>query len=94
MDPTRCGRCDYNPCQCGTGCRTYWQFGDVVRVDWDALARSGVTKPDEDTRRWMVLTTANTSADRRWAFLFLGGNTPEPLISHWSSAYGFERVDE
>lgn len=74
--------------------RTYWEFGTVVRVDWDELVKDGrATKPDRDDRRWMVLTTPYPSATRGWTLLFLGGNTPEPVVSHWSSMHGFVKVE-
>jgi hypothetical protein len=66
--------------------RGYWLFGDIVRVD--PVTNPQVPQPDN--RRWMVLVPANTSANRQWTFVSLGW---EPIISNWSSTYGFVRVE-
>lgn len=73
--------------------RTYWKFGDIVRVD----PAKNPKVPQPDDRRWMVLVAANTSANRQWTLMALNPIDPsigEPIVSHWSSVYGFQRVEE
>ena len=72
--------------------RAYWAFGDIIRVD----PKTNPKVPQPDDRRWMVLTTALTSANRQWTLMFVGPESHwgEAPISHWSSMFGFERVEE
>jgi hypothetical protein len=76
--------------------RDHWRFGDVVRVD----PTKNPMVPQPDDRRWMVLVPANTSAARQWTLLYIGPFEDDPsrgvpgaYVSHWSSMYGFERVE-
>lgn len=59
---------------------SYWGFGTVV---------AAYPRREDDDRRWMVLQTGALS--HVWLLMSL---SDRPIISSWSSMFGFQRVDE